>query len=117
MTVPTTPAHPAFRQVEKHFKNRATWALPALRDLPRELCHPVLDLSRPEAEADDPVYCAGWWAESFAAPSQQRARKGAGTGAGRVRPRGSRPELVPDARPVKLSDGRVGFVVAEGGFP
>lgn len=44
--------HPAFRLAEKHFKNRTTRALPPLRDIPSDLCLPVLDLSRPSSSSN-----------------------------------------------------------------
>jgi len=116
MTASSAPAaaHPAFRLAEKHFKNRATRSLPALRDLPPEICQRVLDLSRPENADDDEVYTAGWWGESYTAAPRNSRR---GRGKGKERARGERPELDLAAEGVErvvLADGKVGYVVSEG---
>lgn len=113
MTNAPSPAHPAFRLAEKHFKNRATAALPALRDIPTELCRSVLDLSRPASCEEDEVYLAGWWGRSYE-PLVANARKRKV----KDRARGERPPL-PDleaegVRVVQLNDGRAAYIVAEG---
>lgn len=107
------PSHPAFRLAEKHFKNRATPALPALRDVPPSFCRSVLDLSRPPACEDDEVWRAGWWGRAYEPPAPGRRPRKA-----KERVRGDRPPL-PDlegegVRAVALADGRTGYVVAEG---
>lgn len=108
-----THAHPAFRQAEKHFKNRATLALPALRDVPSTLCRPVLDLSRTGLHEDDEIWRAGWWGRAYEPLVAGRKPRMA-----RERPRGERPPL-PDleaegVRVVTLASGQTGYIVAEG---
>ncbi|BEI80096.1 hypothetical protein CcaverHIS002_0106250 [Cutaneotrichosporon cavernicola] len=108
-----TNAHPAFRQAEKHFKNRATHALPALRNVPPALCRPVLDLSRPDSCEDDEVWLAGWWGRAYEPPvTGQRPRKT------KERPRGERaPHPNHEAegvRSISLADGKIGYVVSDG---
>lgn len=110
-----TSTHPAFRLAEKHFKNRATAALPALRDLP-PFCRAVLDLSRPDSCEDDEIWRAGWWGRTYEPPAAGNGRK---PKRARERARGERPPL-PDlgaegVRSLELGDGRTGYVVAEGG--
>lgn len=105
--------HPAFRLAEKHFKNRTTASLPALRGLP-EFTQPVLDLSRPGDHTADPVWQAGWWAEEYSLPSSapRRRKKGKGRAIGE---RGERPPVDLKEVPVlRLKDGRTGYLVAEG---
>lgn len=114
VTAPTPEgAHPAFRLAEKHFKNRTTNALPALRGLP-EFAQPVLDLSGPAEQAADPVWQAGWWGAEYAPPSSapRRRKKGKERAIGE---RGERPCMDLDGvRALQLADGRTGYLVAEG---
>ncbi|WOO85238.1 Alpha-ketoglutarate-dependent dioxygenase abh1 [Vanrija pseudolonga] len=110
--------HPAFRLAEKHFKNRSTAALPALRGLPSSLCLPLLDLARPAEEDDDSVWRAGWWSNVYTSevPKPGKSRKRRNSRAVSNEPaRGDRPELELDGmKRVFLADGKEGFLVAEG---
>jgi alkylated DNA repair protein alkB family protein 1 len=108
-----SPTHSAFRLAEKHFKNRATWALPALRGLPPDLCRPVLDVSRPANAEDDEVFLAGWWGEAYDEDADTPKRKKKASRKGKERARGERPDLGELPR-VVLADGRAGYVVSEG---
>lgn len=113
VSVSAEGTHPAFRLAEKHFKNRTTNALPALRGLP-EFTQPVLDLSGPSDQSTDPVWQAGWWGEEYTAPSSnpRRRKKGKERVIGE---RGERPCMDLDGVPVlELKDGRRGYLVAEG---
>lgn len=99
-------AHPAFRLAEKHFKNRATPALPALQGLPADLCASVLDLSRPIDADDDPVWKAGWWGSTYGDKPRRK---------GKERARGERPNAdLSGLRSLRLADGKTGYIVSEG---
>lgn len=110
--VSTEGTHPAFRLAEKHFKNRTTNALPALRNLP-EYTQAVLDLSGPLDQSSDPVWQAGWWGAEYTEPTpQRRRRKGKERAMGE---RGERPVMDLDGVPcLHLKDGRTAYLVAEG---
>lgn len=93
-----------FRQVEKHFKSRhvphTTPALPA----------GMVDLSRPERVEEDEVWLSGWWGdEEDEVTVRYRRRKGKERARGERRGEGSE-----GVRTVRLTDGRIGYVVAEG---
>lgn len=97
-----------FRQVEKHFKNRAIKGrLPSLRK------YPVVDLSRPEKAEDDPLWTAGWWSpenDVEVDPSGRRRAKG------KARALGERPGemMLEGVREIRLLSGKKGYVVADG---
>ncbi|EJT47181.1 hypothetical protein A1Q1_04039 [Trichosporon asahii var. asahii CBS 2479] len=113
--VSTEGTHPAFRLAEKHFKNRTTNALPALRNLP-EYTQAVLDLSGPPDQTSDPVWQAGWWGAEYTEPTpQRRRRKGKERAVGE---RGERPVMDLDGVPcLHLKDGRTTYLVAEARAP
>lgn len=98
-----------FRQVEKHFKNRAIKGrLPSLRK------YPVVDHSRPEKVEDDLLWLAGWWSpENDAAEMDPSARRRA---KGKARALGERPGdiMQGSVRSIRLSSGKKGYVVADG---
>jgi hypothetical protein len=99
-----------FRLVEKHFKNRAVQGrFPSLRK------YPVVDLGRPVLVEDDPVWTAGWWSpdnDTEPQPAQRRSRD-----KGKARHPGERPGAIPaqyNLKPIQLSSGKTGYIVAEG---
>lgn len=110
--VSTEGTHPAFRLAEKHFKNRTTNALPALRNL-LDFTQAVLDLSGPPDQSADPVWQAGWWGTEYTEPSPSRRRKKGKERA--IGERGERPVMDLDGVPcLRLKDGRTAYLVAEG---
>lgn len=100
----STSEQSPFRRAEKHFKcRRVAHTTPPL--LPG-----TLDVSRPENREDDEVWQSGWWGpEEDEMGVRYRRRKG------KERARGERREDGAEGlKVIKLSDGRHGYVVAEG---
>ncbi|OCF45336.1 alkylated DNA repair protein AlkB [Kwoniella heveanensis CBS 569] len=111
---PPQTQYTAFRQAEKHFKNRAHKGhLPSIRKyLPT-----LVDLSRPRSggQEEDPVWKAGWWSpENDVDPASVPDGKKKNS-KGKEREKGERPEIdYSDLERIKLSDGRKGYIVAPG---
>lgn len=93
-----------FRQAEKHFKARH------IPQTTPPLPFGILDLSRPECEEDDEVWKSGWWGpEEDEGMVKYRRRKG------KERARGGRGDSgLEGIEALKMGDGRIGYVVAEG---
>ncbi|OCF55339.1 alkylated DNA repair protein AlkB [Kwoniella mangroviensis CBS 10435] len=103
----------AFRQAEKHFKNRAVKdKYPSLRKYQDSL----VDLSRPEQQEDDEVWKAGWWSPDHEPDARSnRSDWKPCLFKGKEKDKGTRPDLpTSDLKPIQLNDGRTGCIVAPG---
>lgn len=100
----------AFRQAEKHFKNRANKDIyPSLRQWQDRL----IDLSRPDSQEEDEIWAAGWWSpdhDVVPAATSGRRRKGV-----EKKDKGERPELdIASLESLSLHGGKTGYIVAPG---
>ncbi|KAL0241944.1 alkylated DNA repair protein AlkB [Cryptococcus tetragattii IND107] len=100
----------AFRQAEKHFKNRANKDIyPSLRQWQDRL----IDLSRPDSQEEDEIWAAGWWSpdhDIVPVATNGRRRKGIVK-----KNKGERPELdTASHKSLPLHGGKTGYIVAPG---
>lgn len=100
----------AFRQAEKHFKNRANKDIyPSLRQWQDRL----IDLSRPDSQEEDEIWAAGWWSpdhDIVPVATNGRRRKGIVK-----KNKGVRPELdTASHKSLPLHGGKTGYIVAPG---